>query len=151
MTFEDLATSQAFAAVSLPYTYAGFTLSTNDPEGMSAVGMKAKQYLNTTALDANYNATIILTRNDGKPFALLGIDLSPYNDSHPGIVYSFAGQKADGSTVSQDISLRNQGLGFVPYTLPASFDDLMSVSWTMNMADAAQYFDNVRYSFCPGS
>jgi hypothetical protein len=149
--FEDLATTQAFAAVSLPYLYAGFSLGTDSPDGLSAVGTKAIQYLNTTGLIADYNATITLTRNDGKPFTLLGIDLSPYNDAHPGIVYSFVGKKTDGSTISQDVPLRNKGLGFVPYTLPASFDDLLSVSWTMNMADAAQYFDNIRYSFCPGS
>ncbi len=149
--FEDLATTQSFAPVSLPYLRGGFSLSTQDPDGLSAVGVKAAQYLNTTGLVANYTATMMLTRNDGKPFSLLGIDLSPYNDSHPGIVYSFVGQKSDGSTVSQDVPLRNQWLGFVPYTLPASFDDLLSVTWTMNMADTALYFDNIRYSFCPGS
>jgi len=149
--FEDLANTKAFAPVSVPYAYAGFTLTTDSPDGLLAVGTKAVQYLNTTGLVADYNATITLTRNDGKPFSVLGIDLSPYNDSHPGIVYSFVGHKADESTISQDVSLRNAGLGFVPYTLPASFDDLLSVTWTMNMADTTQYFDNIRYSFCPGS
>jgi hypothetical protein len=148
--FEDLATTQAFNSVSLPYTHAGFTLTTDDPDGLSAVGTKAIQYLNTTGLVANYTATVTLSRTDGKPFAFLGIDLSPYNDVHPGIVYSFVGHRTDGSTVTQDVSLRNQGRGFVPYALQLSFDGLASVTWTMNMADAAQYFDNIRYSFCSG-
>jgi hypothetical protein len=150
LDFEDLATTQAFVPVSLPYVHAGFTLTTDDPEGIEAVGMKSTVYLNTTGLIANRTATITFTRTDGKPFSLLGIDLSPYNDVHPGIVYTFVGHKTDGSTISQDVSLRNSGAGFVPYTLPSSFDDLVSVSWSMNTADTALYFDNVRYSFCSG-
>jgi len=150
LDFEDLATTQAFVPVSLPYVHAGFTLTTDDPEGIEAVGMKSLVYLNTTGLIANRTATITFTRSDGKPFSLLGIDLSPYNDVHPGIVYTFVGHKTDGSNISQDVSLRNTGPGFVPYTLPQSFDDLVSVSWSMNMADTSLYFDNVRYSFCPG-
>lgn len=148
--FEDLANTQAFKFASLPYLHAGFSLTTDDPDGLSAVGTKALQYLNTTGLIANYTAIVTLSRTDGKPFALLGLDLSPYNDVHPGIVYSFVGHRQDGSTITQDVSLRNNGRGFVPYMLPPSFDGLASVTWIMNMADTAQYFDNIRYSFCPG-
>jgi hypothetical protein len=36
-----------------------------------------------------------------------------------------------------------------PYRLPTSFSTVQSVSWTMNNADSAQYFDNIiGYSFC---
>ena len=90
-----------------------------------------------------------LARTDGSPFALLKIDLSAYNDDHPGIVYSFTGTTAGGGTVTTMISLLTIGRGFVTYALPASFSNVQSVSWTMNNADNAQYFDNISYSFCP--
>jgi len=77
LDFEDLATTQAFVPVPLPYVHAGFTLTTDDPEGIEAVGMKSTVYLNTTGLIANRTATITFTRTDGNPFCLLGIDLSP--------------------------------------------------------------------------
>jgi len=149
--FEDLATMQTFKAVSLPYVQGGFSLTTDDPDGLYSVGTKAVQYLDTAAVDANYNAVVTLSRTDRKPFALLAIDLSPYNLGHSGIVYSFVGHKTDGATISADISLQTTKMGFLPYSLPPSFDNLLSVSWTLkDMADNAQYFDNIRYSFCPG-
>ncbi len=130
--------------------HAGFSLTTDDPDGLTVVGTKAVQYLGTTAVSATNTAIVRLTRTDGKPFALLWIDLAPHNIGHPGIAYSFIGHRADGTTTSETILLQSEKAGFLPYTLPASFDNVLSVDWTMNTADTAQYFDNIRYSFCPG-
>jgi hypothetical protein len=115
---------------------------------MSVVGATALQYLNTTAIITANTATVTLTRGDGKPFSLLKVDLSTYNDQHPGVVYSFVCHKADGTTVTADIPLLTTGRGFVSYTLPSSCQALSSVEWTMNSADTAQYFDNIAVSVC---
>ncbi|HXT98594.1 MAG TPA: hypothetical protein VN853_20010, partial [Polyangia bacterium] len=48
---------------------------------------------------------------------------------------------AVGDAVETMISLLTMGRGFVTYPLPASFSNVVSVSWTMNSADNAQYFD----------
>ena len=115
---------------------------------MSVVGSTALQYLNTTAIITSYTATVTLTRSDGKPFSLLKVDLSTYNDQHPGVVYSFVGHKTDGTAVTADVPLLTTGRGFVSYTLSSSFQALSSVEWTMNSADTAQYFDNIAFAVC---
>ena len=48
-----------------------------------------------------------------------------------------------------DVPLLTNGRGFVPYTLPSSFDGLSPVDWTMNTADNAQYFDDITFAYCP--
>ena len=150
LDFEDLFTMEAHQTVSLPYLHAGFSLTTDDPDGLTVLGTKAIQYLGTTALGATNTAIVRLTRTDGKSFAFLWIDLAPFNIGHQGITYSFIGHKADGTTTTDTISLQSEKAGFLPYALPSSFDNLKSVDWTMNTADTAQYFDNIRYSFCAG-
>jgi hypothetical protein len=146
--FESLSHTGAFVALPRPYADAsGFTL--NGTSSMSVVGSTALQYLNTTAIITTNTSTVTLTRGDGKPFSLLKISLSTYNDGHPGVIYSFTGHKSDGSTTNVDIPLITLGRGFVPYTLPSSFDDLSSVDWTMNTADNAQYFDDITFAHCP--
>src|SRR6185312_8269446 len=145
--FEDLAFDGAFQALPIPYVHDAFVL-TNSTQSLSTVGSKATQYLNTTAVIADPASTTTLTRSDGGPFALLKIDLSAYNDNHPGIVYSVTGTTPGGDAVETMISLLTMGRGFVTYPLPASFSNVVSVSWTMNSADNAQYFDNLSYSFC---
>ena len=146
--FEDLAFDGTFQALPVPYVHDGFVL-TNSTQSLSAVGSKATQYLNTTAVIADPASTTTFARSDGGPFTLSKIDLSAYNDNHPGIVYSFTGTTPGGNTVEAMISLLTMGRGFVTYSLPASFSNVVSVSWTMNSADNAQYFDNLAYSFCP--
>ncbi|HVV49881.1 MAG TPA: hypothetical protein VHO06_09495 [Polyangia bacterium] len=149
LDFEDLAFDGTFQALPIPYVHNGFTL-TNSTQSLYAVGPKATaQYLNTTAIDADWNSTTTLARTDGSPFALVKIDLSAYNDNHPGIIYSFTGVTPGGGSVSTMIDFLTIGRGFVTYPLPASFSNVVSVSWTMNNADNAQYFDNISYSYCP--
>jgi hypothetical protein len=146
--FESLSHTGAFVALPRPYSDAsGFTLDCTS--SMSVVGSAAVQYLNTTAIITAASATVTLTRSDGKPFSLLKISLSTYNDNHSGVIYSFIGHKPDGSTANVDIPLLTLGRGFVPYTLPSSFQGLSSVEWTMNTADTAQYFDDISFAFCP--
>jgi hypothetical protein len=145
--FEAVSHTGSFVALPRPYVDAS-GLSLTSTTSMSVVGSGALQYLNTTGIVTARDATVTLTRGGGKPFTLLKINLSAYNDEHPGIVYSFTGHKPDGSTETVDIPLRTIGLGFVPYTLPASFQGLSSVEWTMNAADNAQYFDDIAFSFC---
>ena len=146
--FESLSHTGAFVALSRPYTDAsGFTL--NSTSSMSVVGSAAVQYLNTTAIITTNTATVTLTRGDGKPFSLLKSSLSTYNDGHPGDIYTFTGHKPDGSTMNVDVPLITIGRGFVPYTLPSSFEGLSSVEWTMNTADNAQYFDDITFAYCP--
>jgi hypothetical protein len=150
LDFEDLAFDGAFQAAPIPYVHNGFVL-TNSTQSLSVIGPKATaQYLNTTALLADPASTTTLARTDGSGFALLKIDLSAYNDGHPGIMYSFTGTTTGGDRVTATISLLTSGRGFVTYRLPQSFSNVQSVSWTMNNADNAQYFDNIiGYSFCP--
>jgi hypothetical protein len=153
LDFEDLAFSGAYQALPIPYVHNGFVL-TNSGQTLSAVGPAASaQYLNTTAVVADNSppTTTTLARTGGGPFGLLKIDLSAYNDGHPGIIYSFTGTTPGGGTVSTMIDLLTSGRGFVTYTLPTSFSDVVSLSWTMNNADTGQYFDNITYSFCTGS
>ena len=116
LDFEDLAFSGAFQALPVPYVHNGFTL-TNSTQSLEAVGSKSAQYLNTTAVIADPASTTTLARTDGSPFALLKIDLSAYNDGHPGIVYSFTGTTPGGGTVTTMISLLTSGRGFVTYTV----------------------------------
>jgi hypothetical protein len=146
--FESLSHTGAFVALPRPYADAsGFTL--NCTSSMSVVGSTSIQYLNTTAIITSPTATVTLTRGDGKPFSLLKISLSTYNDVHPGVIYSFTGHKPDGSVTNVDVPLLTNGRGFVPYTPPSSFEGLSSVEWTMNTADNAQYFDDITFAYCP--
>jgi hypothetical protein len=78
------------------------------------------------------------------------IDLSTYNDEHPGVIYTFTVTIPGHDSIMTTIPLLTNAHGFVTYTLPASFSNVSSVSWTMNTADTAQYFDNIVYSYCPG-
>jgi hypothetical protein len=149
LDFEDLAFSGVLQALPTPYLRDGFALI-NSTRSLKAVGSESVQYLNTTAVIADPGSTTTLARTDGSPFALVKIDLSAYDDGHPGIVYYFAGTTVAGGTVTTMISLLTSGRAFVTYTLPESFADVTSVSWTMNNADTEQYFDNVAYSFCRG-
>jgi hypothetical protein len=146
--FESLSHTGAFVALPRPYAdTSGFTL--NCTSSMSVAGSTALQYLNTTAIITAPTATVTFTRGDGKPFSLLKISLSTYNDVHPGVIYTFTGHKPDGSTTNVDIPLLTNGRGFVPYTLPSAFEGLSSVEWTMNTADNAQYFDDITFAYCP--
>ena len=149
--FEDLAFSGSFKALPVPYIHDGFALTNYGADPLSAVGPKAIYvYVNTTAVVADNTSTTTLSRADGQLFSLLKIDLSTYNDEHPGVIYTFTGTIPGHDSVMTTIPLLTNAHGFVTYTLPASFSAVSSVSWTMNTADTAQYFDNIVYSYCPG-
>ena len=149
--FEDLAFSGSFKALPVPYIHDGFALTNYGADPLDAVGpMATMVYLNTTAVVADNTSTTTLSRANAQLFSLLKIDLSTYNDQHPGVIYTFTGVKPGGDSVMTMIPLLTNAHGFVTYTLPASFSEVTSVSWTMNTADTAQYFDNIVYSYCPG-
>ena len=148
--FEDLAFSGSFKALPVPYIHDGFALTNYGADPLSAVGSQAIYvYLNTTAVVADNTSTTTLSRADGQLFSLLKIDLSTYNDEHPGVIYTFTGTIPGHDSVMTTIPLLTNAHGFATYTLPASFSAVSSVSWTMNTADTAQYFDNIVYSYCP--
>ena len=149
--FEDLAFSGSFKALPVPYIHNGFALTNYGADPLTAVGPQAIYvYVNTTAVVADNTSTTSLSRADGQLFSLLKIDLSTYNDERPGVIYTFTGTIPGHDSVMTTIPLLTNAHGFVTYTLPASFSDVSSVSWTMNTADTAQYFDNIVYSYCPG-
>ena len=150
LDFEDLAFSGAFQALPIPYVYNGFTL-TNSTQSLEAVGSKSlRQYLNTTAVIADPASTTTLARTDGSPFTLLKIDLSAYNDGHPGIVL-LTGTTPGGGGIGYDDDLAPDQRSRVRHLYVACVICERAFGLlTMNSADNAQYFDNISYSFCPG-
>ena len=71
--------------------------------------------------------TISLKRDDGAPFTLTSIDLSPTWTSIYTAVVTLVGTKLDGSTVSQSFNAGTT-LGFHTFAV-TGFNDVTAVTW----------------------
>ena len=86
-----------------------------------------------------------LTRDDGRPFALVAIDLAETNG--PGDVpttVAFQGLTASGELVSREITLDNR-TGFQRFLFSGMFKDLLYVQWQQgnNVTNGIHMFDNL--------
>ena len=101
----------------------------------------------TYALYANSdNALTTLKRDDGRPFALVAMDLAELNGARsdlPAIV-AFQGVTATGGAVSIEIALDNI-TGFQQVYFPNEFSNLLYVQWQQgdNVTNNPHMFDNV--------
>lgn len=116
------------------------------PVGFSVVGRFWPFNNGTNALFANSdNALTTLKRDDGRPFALVAIDLAETNGSGevPTTVV-FQGMTASGGMVSVEFTLDNV-TGFQRFHLPGMFKDLLYVQWLQgdNVSNGIHMFDNV--------
>jgi hypothetical protein len=153
MNFEDLSQTEELAGVGDTYTAFGYTLfyapapGEPFPVGFHSVGPRWRFNTASTALFANsVNASTTLKRNDGRPFAMIAIDLAETNGggASPVARVQFVGTTSSGATVTHAIELDNQ-TGFQRFFMPTAFRDVTVVQWLQgdNENNAIHMFDNL--------
>jgi hypothetical protein len=101
----------------------------------------------STALFANSdNASVTLKRDDGRPFAMVALDLAELNGggASPLARVDFEALTSSGITVTHTIEMDNQ-TGFQRFFMPPTFRDVTVVRWFQgdNVNNAPHMFDNV--------
>jgi hypothetical protein len=108
-------------------------------------------YTGSTALiNNNYEGVTVLTRLDGNAFSLNSIDLAElyaYDDATYAFDVTFNGLLANGSSVSQTVTLDNL-TGVQTYVFGPAFSNVVAVNWAQGGADFHQ-FDNVNAAPVP--
>jgi len=159
ITFESLShTDDQVDDHGATYTEAGFTftnIATVESSGfdpsLATFGTEVYGYTGSTALfNDNSEGITVLTRVDGNAFSFNSIDLaelSAYDEANYAFGVTFNGFLANGSPVSQTVTLDNF-TGVQSYVFGSVFSDVVAVSWAQGGDDFHQ-FDNVNASPVP--
>src|SRR5262249_47186767 len=114
-----------------PYKKAGFTFDTTvtQPTKFRVYGSSnTTGWAGSPALASEWvPVTVSLKRDDGAPFTITAIDLSPTWTSIYYPTVTFTGTKLDGSTLSQTFNVSNT-LGFKTFAF-SGFNDVTAVTW----------------------
>lgn len=159
ITFESLAHADGnIVEYGATYTEGGFlftnTATIEDsglPPSFATFGSEFYGYTGSTALfNDYYMGTTVLTRLDGGAFSFNSIDLAelyPMDDPSYAFDVTFNGLLANGSSVSQTVTLDNL-TGVQNYVFGSAFGNVVSVNWAQGGDDFHQ-FDNVNAAPVP--
>lgn len=153
LSFEELPHDAELQGAEDTVTTNGYTLeytpAPNEPYpvGFTTIGPSWRFNDRSTALTANScSAETKLTSDDNQPFKLLSIDLDETNGDNGGLV-TFIGITATPyhQRVTETVRL-NGTPDWQTFNLPATFTNLISVSWTQGdcIDNPPHMFDNIR-------
>ena len=140
MDFDSYGASGAANTITSPVNEDGLRLT--NPNNFYIFGPGSNRNTGHKALAIQYtNTTTTLAAQNGAPFTLVSMRLSPYSANAPASV-TFTGNKAGGGTVTTTLNTGNSLAGVVA-NFPATFADVTSVTWNMSSASTYHQFDDV--------
>jgi len=140
MDFDHLPAPSANNNIASPQTEDGLRLTNSN--GFYIFGPGSTRNTGHKALANQFTSTTTtLNTVSGAKFTLLSMRLSPYAAGSDSTV-TFTGNKAGGGTVTVSLTTGAALAGAVR-TFPASFNDLVSVTWNMSAGNTYHQFDDI--------
>ena len=146
MDFDHLSASAALNSTASPQNEDGLRIT--NANGFYIFGPGSGRDTGHKAMSNQFtNVTTTLATQSGAKFTLVSMRLSPFSTGSDATV-TFTGNKATGNPVTASFTT-GTALAGVVRTFPATFQDVISVTWNMTAGNTYHQFDDITAILLP--